>query len=83
MGQLHNMSSPEPNCDLDKQATVYSESSGNILIRSVYKMNQKFTEMNRERLFTEKSRLQDNMKKYDFRLGLKHKCRGSPGGAAV
>lgn len=36
-------------------------------------MSPKFTEMNRERLFTEKSRSQSNMEKYDFRLGLKYK----------
>lgn len=73
MGQLDDTGSPEPNCDLNKQSIVYSGSSGKIWIRSVYKTSPKFTEMNRERLFTEKRKLQSNMKKYDFRLGLKYK----------
>ena len=36
-------------------------------------MSSKFTEMDSERMFTEKSRLQKNMKKVGFQVGEKYK----------
>ena len=70
---MDDTSSPELNHDLNKNAIAIFESTGKTWIWFVCQMSSKFTEMDRERMFTEKSRLQRNMKKVGFQVGEKYK----------